>query len=421
MTILSRNNLRALTFFLALISLLIIWTTDRSAVVSYAYTLGIILFINLFCDNVKRPQNILYFHFYLLLALVVFLIQKNQIPSFMGLTGPEGIGTDDGTYYAGVTDGPIPPEIRTDIAEKMTFCDAIRFLYPFKINGPLCIVIFNLLGISFLPYLTYRVADTMFNDKAVSQKAELLTLFCPFLMSTGLIIMRDVVCTTLLTAAFLFFIMPLLLVPVALHFVFSVSKKKSNGAIILRVALVIIVLSISLIYIMPRLSSITGGRLEEGSFFRMSFIDFLLDYNEESVIAKIYNYPIYLRLPMLVVAFLIIPTLSFGFLSQGIFIPRLFLMSFLAPIYWWFFYRLFFCFILSYKQFTAQAKELFYTIIFLALTLGVVSLQVRHRVTMMPFFYIAIAYSGVYYKHNYKLLTSIMLFVFIVAQIVFVL
>lgn len=432
---------KLLIYALSILCIFLVVATERTAIISYAYTLFVFFVINYFCEKKHRTRNILYFHFYLLLAIIVFLIQKDQIPSFMGLSGPEGFGTDDGTYYAGVTDAPIKYEARLDIAEEMGYCDLIRFLYPFKIEGPLSVVIFNLLGISFLPYLTSRIAYIIFKDIAIAWRSEWLILFCPFVMSLGLIIMRDVICTTILAAAFLSYItkrylgvflfagllgylkfgfLPLLLVPILAHYIILGEGKKLSGTFYLKLFSVIVVLLIGGVYLLPYVSTITGGKLESG-FFRMSFVEYLLAYNDDSVIAKIYKYPLVLRIPMLIAAFLIIPTLNLGFIAKGIFNVRFFLMAFLAPIYWWFSYRSFFNFFLSYKRLSSEGKVLLYSLLLMALVLGVVSLQARHRVTMMPFFYIAVAYTDVMLKKYNKFMSASMLFLFIVAQVVFVL
>lgn len=436
-----KNKCNRLNYALSILCIILILLTDRSAIISYFYTLAFVFAINFLCDKEYRTRNVSYFHFYVIIALIIFVIQRNQIPSFMGLSGPDGIGTDDGTYYAGVADAPITyDDARLDIAENMSFCSMIRFLYPFRINGPLCIVIFNLLGITFLPYLTSRVALVLFKDNRVAFRSEVLLLFCPFVMSTGLLIMRDVLCTSLLMAAFLQFLnkkyiyfalfaillgylkfgfLALLIVPTLIYFCYYGLRKNKLGFITKAILLIVIVLVVGKVAL-PYLTTLAQGKLEEG-LFRMTAVDFLLDTNDKSVLAHIYNYPILIRLPLLIGAFLIIPTLNMGFISDGIFVPRLFLMGFLAPIYWWFVYRSFFNFFLVYKKLPSEAKALMYSILLMALTLGIISLQIRHRITMMPFVYIAIAYAGCNYKQYNKVLTAIVLFLFISAQILFIL
>lgn len=436
-----KNRYRPIIFALSLLCIFFVLLVDRSAIISYFYTLSFVLAISLFCPKEYRIRNILYFHFYLLLAILVFVIQRLQMPTFMGLSGPDGIGTDDGTYYAGVADGPIMyDDARLDIADNMAFCHMLRFLYPFRINGPLCVVIFCLTGITFLPYLTSRVAFTIFKDNNVAERAEKLMLFCPFAMSMGLIIMRDVICTTLLMAAFLNFLkkkyvffalfavllgylkfgfLAILLVPVLVFYINSAISRGKTLFVIKVLALLAILVVVGR-FIFPYVTILSQGKLEDG-IFRSSAIDFYLEANDKSVLAKICSYPPILRYPLLTIAFLIIPTLGTGFMSNGIFVPRLFLMGFLAPIYWWFLYRSFFNLFLVYKKLCPDAKALLYTILLMALTLGVISVQVRHRITIMPFFYIAVAYTGLHFSKYNRPITAVLISLFIAAQIVFVL
>ena len=78
-------------------------------------------------------------------------------------------------------------------------------------------------------------------------------------------------------------------------------------------------------------------------------------------------------------------------------------------------------FITSYKQLTIKAKTIFWIIIILAMALGVISLQTRHKAVLIPFFYIAIAYiyGNISIYKNKKNVSLALLFPFIVAQLIY--
>lgn len=416
---------------------------SSSGYTSYAYTLIFFFAFNFLCDRDHWQKNLAYFHFFLVLAFFVYFLQRVQLPHYMGLTGPEGgVGTDDVRYYAGLDVAISYTTDRMDIAMDNPYTNLLRIVYPFKIGNPIDIVIFNILGIAFMPYLTYKTAKIFFDDNRISLLSERLVLFCPFMMSIGLIIMRDVMCSSLILASFCCFaqkkyipfalftgllaflkfgFVVFLCVPLFLYMIYRENQKTRDLATA-RIKYLIAsigILIFFIIFILPNLDALTGGRLTPESLFRDSFLEYLEGANDESILVKLYSLPVVIRIPALIVTFLVIPPLTFNIFNENIFIIRSFLQNVLAPIYWWPLYLFFFQFLFSYKKLTSAAKTIFYILILMALALGMISLQTRHKAALLPFFYIAISYAILNLGKSKRTMSVICLFVFIIAQIIY--
>lgn len=433
----------AIIGIMILICMVMMAFASSSGYTAYAYTMLLFLVFNYFCDKDHWRKNIAYFHFYLILAFVMYFIHRMQLPNYMGLTGPEGgIGTDDVRYYAGLDVKITYSTERMDIAMNNPYTELLKIVYPFKVGNPIDIIIFNLLGISFLPFLTFKTAIAFFNNRKIALMAERLTLFCPFMMSIGLIIMRDVICASLILAAFCCFAsrryIPFALftgllvylkfgfvvflgIPLFAYMIFRDSQKKrqaiSTKFKFLFLFLIFIVLFA--IFVVPNLAALTGGRMTPESMFRDSFIDYLEGANDDSILVKLYSLPVIIRIPALIITFLVIPPLTLNAYYGNIFIVKNLLQNILAPIYWWPLYLFFFQFLFSFRRLNAPAKTIFYIIILLALALGMISLQTRHKAALLPFFYISVSYSMISLGKNNRFISIIFLFLFIIAQLVY--
>lgn len=428
--------------FLMLACLVSILFASLSGYVAYFYTLLIFGILNLFCEKKYRYRNFAYFHYFLLLAIFLYFFQKYQFPEYMGLSGPERVGTDDIRYYYGLGTKVTYSIERWDIAFNNTLSKFIKIVFLPKIKDPIDVVIFNILGITFIPYLTKKSCELLCQDHHVGVLAERFILFCPFMMSIGLIIMRDVLCTSLILASFICFAnkryiymailaglltylkfgFTVFLGIVIVVYMFSQEERDTKNRMSSKIKYIIATISfltLFLLYIMPNLSEITGGRLSSGSLFRESYLEYLEGANEESILVKLYSLPIAIRLPILIVTFLVIPPLSSNFIWKDHFLMGNFFQSFLSPIYWCYLYIFLFDFLFSYKRLRNGGKAVFYSMIFLALALGMISLQFRHKVVLMPFIYMAIAYAIKNKLRGQRSLSIISLFVFILAQFVY--
>lgn len=433
----------AIIGIMILICMVMMAFASSSGYTAYAYTMLLFLVFNYFCDKDHWRKNIAYFHFYLILAFVMYFIHRMQLPNYMGLTGPEGgIGTDDVRYYAGLDVKITYSTERMDIAMNNPYTELLKIVYPFKVGNPIDIIIFNLLGISFLPFLTFKTAIAFFNNRKIALMAERLTLFCPFMMSIGLIIMRDVICATLILAAFCCFAWKKY-IPFALFtgllvylkfgfvvflgiplFAYMVLRDNQKTRHIIPTKLkyfifFIVFLAAFVVFIVPNLSTLTQGRMTPESMFRDSFLDYLEGANDDSILVKLYSLPVVIRIPALIITFLVIPPLTLNIFEGNIFIVKNLLQNVMAPIYWWPLYFYFFQFLFSYKKLNSPAKSIYYIIIFLALALGMISLQTRHKTALLPFMYIAISYSMVSLGKQHRFISVVFLLLFIAAQLVY--
>ena len=175
---------------------------------SYIYTLIIFTVINTLINESDKNSNFVYFHFYLSITIIIYLYQRLTIPGYLGLSGPGGgVGTDDVRYYAWLLEGNVPYNIKFNIyGDIHPYANLLKIIYPFQIYNPLNILIINVLGITFLPFYVNKLTFALTNNNKVSDLAQKFTLFCPYSMAMGLIIMRDMLITTLVFASLYYFL-----------------------------------------------------------------------------------------------------------------------------------------------------------------------------------------------------------------------
>lgn len=391
-------------FFIIGLSLL-----NNNGIISYLWTLFLFLIINFFVDKHWRFRNFVVFHLFVFAALVVYIINLLQFPMQQGLTGGEGSRTDDGAYFASAADIIFRGEYGHAVNSETPYVILMRFLYPFKIIDPINLIILNvLLGLAFLPYLTAKISELLFHDQHVCQSSFWLISFCPFCWSCGLIIMRDVPSLIFILWAFLLFVkrkyvwmvIPLglllwikfgfivfLFVLIACYIYFQTGRhltKKKVWFIIAALSLLVILF----VVVLPNLFLITGGRLEDGNLFRDTFLDFLANANEQSLLIQIYQMPIVIRIPLLITAFITMPMFA---IPPGVIESRgILILSY--TVYIMFLCGYAFRLLFTKIKLDSNVRMLLWIILFEALALGMISLQIRHKVILMPFVYMIIAY-----------------------------
>lgn len=416
------DGLNRILYFIPILFIILLFIVNSNGCIAYGWALILFFLINSFLDKEYRRRNFLTFHFFLLLAIIVYLVNLFQFPHSYGMTSGElGSGTDDVFYYRMIKGAILPIElVMTRTSDVYFYSDFLRYTFPFIIDDPIKMIIMNVLwGICFLPYFTAKVAFNLTESNRVSDIAYLLITFCPFCWSGGLLIMRDVVGTVLILAALhyylekkyiiaivlailLFYIksgfLVFLFIPiVVVHYIRS---QASTSKRIIFLIFSIVLIAVYSFVVVPAMSFFTEGRIDDGELFRSNFVSFITSSDADSALARIYQQPIVLRLPLLILAFITIPMLhlGFGYNASAGFITPLGFMRFLYPIYFIFvsggLYRL----ILNYDKKRDTSRLLLLIIVLVALGLGVVSLQLRHKAVLMPFLYIAIAYGYCNFK-----------------------
>lgn len=319
-----------LPFITVLFLILLRYYLDIDGITSYIWSLGLFYLANNFAKKTYKSLNFTSYHIYLLATFIMYVTNFVQFPLQEGLTGGDDIVTDDTAYYYAASGGKFYGFVSGYAIDSTPFVILLRFLHPFSINNPINLLIINaLIGLAFLPYLSARVAETLFNSESIAHKTYYLTLFCPFCWSGGLILMRDVPSAVLILLCFLFYItkrykmlvIPLLVllwlkfgfvvflvVPIMCYELYypggRFADNKKGFVLISLVAFLLLYY-----FVMPMLSVITGGKMEDGDIFRSSFTEHLTDYNSGSLLAKIYTLPVIIRLPLLIASFFLLPLL----------------------------------------------------------------------------------------------------------------
>lgn len=382
---------------------------NNNGIISYLWTLFLFLIINFFVDKHWRFRNFVVFHLFVFAALVVYIINLLQFPMQQGLTGGEGSITDDTAYYFASSDTIFGGQVSGVADAETPYVILMRFLYPFKIIDPINLIILNiLLGLAFLPYLTAKISEHFFQSQHVCRSAFWLIAFCPFCWSCGLIIMRDVPSLVFILWAFLLFVkrkyvwmvIPLglllwikfgfivfLFVPIACYIYFQTGRHLTKKKVWFVIA-ALFLLVILFVVVLPNLSLITGGRLEDGNLFRDTFLDFLANANEQSLLIQIYQMPIVIRVPLLIAAFITMPMFA---IPVGVIEPRA-ILTFVYTMYIMFLCGYAFRFLFSRLKLLSNARMLLWIVLFQALALGMISLQIRHKVILMPFIYMIVSY-----------------------------
>ena len=428
--------------FLVLITTVFLLFFDTSSVLSYIYTLILFSVLNKVITLGEKNPNFTFLHFYLHVAIIIFLFQKFTIPDYLGLSGPGGsVGTDDVRYYAWLLDGKVPYSINL-YGNVHPFANLLKILYPFKIYNPLNIVIFNVLGVSFLPYYVYKLAQTITDNDKISNLAQILMLLCPYSMAMGLIIMRDMFITTLVIAGLYYFInkkyfVLILIIPLIIYirmgsliflligiFIFSLDFIKNKIKNRLSYFSVLIFVLISLFgvsyFIIPNIDSISNGKLSSG-LFRAEFFDKLSVMDENAAILKLMTLPLILRTVTLTLFFYFLPFLNFNIFPLGVLNIRSLLIS-LSPIYMLFLWTPIFKTILNSiyeKRINNKITSLIWVSILFALSLGTISLQARHKTVLFPILYILAAYGWYLPSKKYNKISRIFTFLVFLLQIVF--
>lgn len=438
----SRSNIIPLPAILVpLGSVIMLTMVDYSSVLSYFYTLALLFLINRFVIKEKPQKIFIHFHYYLLFAVAVFAINRFLVPNYIGLTGPAVIGTDDTRYYAELVEGNIPYSISYGYSNPLNFTLFLKTLYIFPILSPLNIVIFNLLGIVFLPSLVNRFTMLMIGDDKIAKRAEILMLICPFITYYGCIIMRDIWVVSLAILALCYYIekryialaLSILLIifirfgslaflGVALIVIYRdklyrLFKSRWSGRLVLIFSLIGVVAAF--IFALPYLQEFTGGKLEDG-LFRSSFILKLNELDSSATVIKLMLLPIPLNIVALTSFFFLLPFLSFELYHNGVFLLTALINKVFAPIFFFFLWRpigraMLYCF----KD--ARIRSLVYIALLFSFCLGTISLQYRHKAVLMPILCILAAIGYAIPSSKYKILSSIFAISIIAVQLIFML
>ncbi len=419
MYITSRNsklNVFLVNIFLVFTGVLIITIIHPNVLFSYIYTFFLFVVINYLLGFRKEfLKNYFVFNFYVLLALLLFLLQKYFIPDSLGFSGGYGVGTDDSGFFARMAQNYeyIPNHARMHFNTEHSFIDFLKILYPFPVNHPLSIIIPNILGITFIPFTTQLVAQEVVRNKRSEKLAFWFVLFCPIILSNGLILMRDG-WSAFLTILGLYYLIKKKLFSFIVVFLLLSFIRMGSGLVLItmlffyfkdlfltgshsirfiKVSFFIFVTIFTLYFGLPIILEYLVQKGVSG-VERQEFVEtFIKAADSKSIIFKIYTLPIYLKLPVGFVFFLLLPFLSLKFYTQGFFNIRTIMFTTIMPILSLYYFRYFVIGVIHiFKKRENKILTILLVYFFTLLLISQISIQPRHKTAIMPIFYVLVSY-----------------------------
>lgn len=431
-----KNNL--LIGVLFSITIIYISIINFSSLFLFSFFLIFALIIGkLFFKTAESKRITIAFLFYTIMAMVIYTLQYISLPDyiFRGLSGPPGgIGTDDSKYfYEAITGENVRPNLEPRpngevYFYSMTLLNSLADIIKlFKTVHPLDLILFNVLGLSFTPIFTSKVAQYLTNNNKVSRLVFTLTLVCPILMVNGLILIRDGWTAVLFIGA-IYFLLQKRFILLILTCLFLYQIRVGSAALLILLLVIIgvylfkeyktslekkgLVFILSTLVLIPIFGAIIPILLDYfylkgfsfSNFFRSQFVEGFMtrsveESGEPSIFYTINQQPPLIRVPLAFLYFFGAPFLSLGFYNDGVFIPRYFIQQAFSVLFLIFYVR-YFINGLHYSWKFNEKKILLLIILFAisVLILSQMSLQFRHKTMIMPLFYILVAYG--YYNHT---------------------
>lgn len=404
------------------------------SLIFYAVMFSLIWRFALKWSNLLRGVSV--FFLYSALTMGLFAWQFYTNPEYFGFSGGPGVGTDDSFFYSLVA-----PDLPADFPVRDGFwlrshnytnilgvvAAALAFL---RLDmHPLDLLFFNVLGLSFVPFFAARVAFQATQDARAAAFACTATLICPFLITNSLILIRDgwmalcfigalyflmkrrylMLSLTLMLAVYLRFEAGLLLLASISLYVGLIKNRKTGVAgevaatrrSLPRMLVILLLPFVALIFCIILIGPTTFINIAAGLAYREGFLETFIAASTNTgsggTFYKINQFPWFISIPLGFLFFLGSPffTLS-GLISDGEYIPRMVLANLFSLMF--IFYFAFFIRGVVRVLTSSNAIMGVLVIIFLidVLVLSQASMQIRHKVALMPMFYVIAAYGFVY-------------------------
>jgi hypothetical protein len=378
------------------------------------------------------------FSFYVLATLMLYWTQRWALPEYHGFSGGLGVGTDDSFFFS--ISSPVLPEefpVRSNYYVSTHPYGLLLRLFSepmYRLYGsihPLDLLFLNSAGLALMPFLVLKATRLITNEEKTAQLAFVLSLVCPFTLANGVILIRDGLMATLFIGALYglvsrrFVLMSVMLLgaavlrlPQAIMFVGSlwmiamlawyggrpvpgVWRPGWLSMSALLIAPFAVVLTTYLYFgpvLIDRLSVVEG-------LFRETFLnEFVLSQaSRDQGTATFYainQLALPLRLPLAFLFYFGAPHLALDTLViSGSLIPRQVLAALFALVF--ILYAGFFVrgTIRAWDSGNALLLGSILTYCVDLLILSQASMQVRHKVALLPLFYIIIAY-GLRYRQR---------------------
>ena len=421
----------AMSVHIALIGLI-----HPSGILAYFYFLSLtLIFYKLLFPKKCVLEPLLLYILYATFMLILYALQYLSLPGYIGFSGPRGIGTDDAyfTYCVAETlpSGFIGRKVQVDRAatsNETPFVTLLKFITWYPVTHPLDVLFFTVMATVFIPIFTRELTFEVFKQKKVSYLAFRLMAVAPFLLSNSLILVRDGATAALFMGAVYYFVRRryvimgilsalLFYVRIAsgLQLVFALGffvllrliQLRKIGNKFFYVVLIVMVGVISTIILYPTVEIYLRGKniLLGGVFFREKYATgFMatgqkLTANYDSAFQKIYQYGPLIRIPLGFTYFFLYPLfVPTRVITNGVFIPRVVLENVIAPILYLFYIKFFIQGIFrAWKDKNLSILTALAAYLALILALSQLSIQFRHKIMILPLFYVIVAY-GYYYR-----------------------
>jgi len=283
------------------------------------------------------------------------------------------------------------------------------------------LLLVSILAISFIPIFVSRFSDLMFSAKQIKNVSYVISLFCPFLLINSVILYRDGWIAFFFIGALYFFykknyFFTFVFLIGELYFrlgsglllsffilmlwirQFLLSKNYLETKVIMILSSIIVGV-IFLVVIFPYLDQYVTSKLGGNLFFRKDFLDKHLlsvtsNQGVSSGMVALYSAPFPIRFLGGILFFLVAPIFSLNYLysihgifwiKQAIVLIFPFLMLFYIA---WFIRGLIYA--ISRKDHNVLILYIIY--FFSIVIISQISLQIRHKVMLMPLFYVLVAY-----------------------------
>lgn len=333
------------------IILIILYKTDT--LFTFFLTYATLMGINKL--TIKAPKIFLSFIYALVVGMALMMVFSNSvnIPKFLGMTDALNGGTDDAFFFIQSmlgTDNEAAaklPTIRYDayLPERMTVYSRILHYWGGILSPIVKVYPVDLLFLNIIFICLYNLECILFCSKVTEEKRCVATiipflLFCPFMFSNGLVLVRDIIvawcfvaaCNCILTWDIKFLILPIIcmvaLRPATIaefaimawfmllitdNFGMEEKNKRHLTFWILGLAAGFLVAFNNIPRIMMYISQVSDG-------IRISAKSLLAD---DSLLLRMYDYPILVRVPLMAFYFFISPIFSVkAFFNNDVFVIR---------------------------------------------------------------------------------------------------
>jgi hypothetical protein len=327
----------------------------------------------------------------------------------MGLNG--GIGRmDDNRFYAQLVDGKVSYFYFVSIDDKMPYVLFLKWIYPFTINTPLNILSVNVIFSAYLPIFVRRLTNLFTNNQKIGHYAFVYSLWCPFTLFWGCVLLRESCTAALVIAGICYYIekkypqlfvcivalawirfgtLAFLLVAILLLFRFEMKRTMRSDFLFF---VLFGILMLVFYFYFNTIQDYSGGKLEDSLIRSTDSSRY-----EESTLGAIMKLPFPINIIFSSLFFWFIPLFSMHLTQDGQFILRSFFQGFLTPLFMFFLWNPIYNVVLSVLKGvkTNEVTKILFIALLFALLLGTISMQSRHKTVLFPILCMLAAYGRV--------------------------